>query len=344
MTADPASSANGPLQPAAGADDPGLVAVVAYDGLCTFEFGIALEIFALPRPEFAFPWYTCRVVAGEECGPAGFRATGGVSVRVDGPLGDLDRARTIILPGWRDRFERPPEPLLAALRRAADRGARLLSICSGVFLLAAAGVLTGKRATTHWRYLDDLRRGFTGIEVVDDVLYVDNGTILTSAGSAAGIDACLHLVRRDFGGRIANQVARRLVSAPHRQGGQAQFVEAPVQHRPGRSLAAVMDWARARLDQPLTIGDFARAAALSDRSLLRHFRAATGLTPKAWLQAERMARAKDLLEATRLSLDEIAAQCGYDSTDSFRIAFRRLVGLAPGTYRSRFRRDALQDS
>ncbi|MGJ5175558.1 transcriptional regulator FtrA [Bradyrhizobium oligotrophicum] len=313
--------------------DPGLVAVITYDGLCTFEFGIAVEVFGLPRPEFDFSWYGFTVVSAEG---RRSRAIGGIVVEADAPLAHLRDASTIIVPGWRDRNERPPERLLRAIAQAAARGARCLSICSGVFVLAAAGLLDGKRATTHWRHMPDLKRLYPGIRVEEDTLYVDEGNVITSAGSAAGIDACLHLVRRDFGSKVANAVARRLVMPPHRDGGQAQYVVAPLQVRPGRTIGEVMDWARARLAQPIAIGTMAKRAGMSERTFLRRFDEATGSSPASWLQQERMARARELLENGTLSLADISVQCGYRSLETFRVAFRRSVGTSPAAYRARF--------
>jgi AraC family transcriptional regulator, transcriptional activator FtrA len=196
-----------PLLPSAG-----LVAVLAYDGLCTFEFGIAVEVFGLPRPEFDFPWYRFVVVAAEG---RRVHATGGIVIEADARLNRLDEASTIIVPGWRDRTERPPERLLRAISQASKRGARCLSICSGVFVLAAAGLLDGRRATTHWRHIPDLKRRYPNIHVEEDVLYVDEGNVITSAGSAAGIDACLHMIRKDFGSKVANTCATsRHAAAP----------------------------------------------------------------------------------------------------------------------------------
>lgn len=314
-------------------DAPGLVAILAYDGLCTFEFGIAIEIFALPRPEFDFAWYAHRIVAVD---PGPLRATGGFVVGADAGLEVLAQARTIIVPGWRSRDEPPPEALLVELRKAHARGARLLSICSGVFVLAAAGLLDGKRATTHWRYSDELARRFPGIAVDSSVLYVDSGQVITSAGSAAGIDACLHLVERDFGAHVSNTVARRLVMAPQRGGGQAQFIAAPVAQAPRHDLAVVLDWVREHLGEPLTVPQMAARALMSERTFLRRFNDATGMTPKAWLQHERMARARSLLETSGLDTEQIAQRCGFASAESFRVAFRRTVGLAPSFYRDSF--------
>lgn len=313
--------------------EPGLVAVLAYDGLCTFEFGIAVEVFGLARPEFDFPWYGFEVIAAEG---KRSRALGGIVVEATAPLSKLETAQTIIIPGWRDKNERPSQKLLNALIASEKRGARFLTICSGVFVLAAAGLLTEKRATTHWRHMPELKAQYPDIQIEEDVLYVDEGNIITSAGSAAGIDACLHLVRRDFGPKIANSVARRLVMAPHRDGGQAQYVAAPVQVRPGRTIGMVMDWARAHLAEPLDVTKLAAQAAMSERTFLRRFQDATGLAPAAWLQRERIFRAQELLEASANSLDNIASQCGFVSFETFRAAFKRVVGVSPAAFRARF--------
>ncbi|VVP91823.1 HTH-type transcriptional regulator CdhR [Pseudomonas fluorescens] len=320
---------------------PGLVAILAYDGLCTFEFGIAVEIFGLARPEFDFPWYEHRIV-GVDQGP--MRAMGGIQVLADGGLDLLANARTIIIPGWRDRNAAVPEPLLAALRQAHDRGARLLSICSGVFVLAATGLLNGHGATTHWRYTTELAERFPDILVDPDVLYVDSGQLITSAGSAAGIDACLHLVARDFGTQVANAVARRLVMSPQRTGGQAQFIPTPVSPTPRSDLSRVMQWARERLHQPLEVRDLASEAAMSERTFLRRFTEASGQSPKTWLQHERLGRARELLESTHQNTEQIAQHCGYRSVESFRVAFRSVVGVPPSVYRERFGRGDLQCS
>ncbi|KQQ49287.1 transcriptional regulator [Pseudomonas sp. Leaf127] len=314
-------------------DAPGLVAILAYDGLCTFEFGIAIEMFALPRPEFDFAWYRHCIVAVD---PGVMRAVGGFTVTADAGYEALDQAQTIIIPGWRNRDEAPPQALLDALCHAHARGARLLSICSGAFVLAATGLLDGQRATTHWRHADELALRFAAIEVDAAVLYVDSGQLITSAGSAAGIDACLHLIERDFGAHISNSVARRLVMAPLRSGGQAQFIPAPVARTPRHDLAAILDWAREHLAEPLTVPQLAARALMSERTFLRRFSEATGMTPKGWLQHARLAQARLLLESTRLNTEQVAQRCGFTSVESFRVAFRKGVGLAPSLYRDRF--------
>lgn len=318
---------------------PGTVAILVYEGLCVFEFGIALEIFGLPRPELDVAWYGHQIVAVD---PGPMHALGGLRIAVDAGLDALDTARTIIIPGWRSHHEPPPEALLQALRRAHARGARLLSICSGVFALAATGLLDGKTATTHWQFCAELAERFPLITVDPNVLYVDSGQLITSAGSAAGIDACLHLIARDFGTHIANSVARRLVMAPQRTGGQAQFIVAPVSKSPRNELTRVLQWIRENLDQPLSVGDMAARVAMSERTFLRRFVETTGLPPKTWLQQERLNRARALLESTDQSTASIAQACGYRSLESFRAAFRNASGLPPTTYRERFGSGALR--
>jgi len=311
------------------------VVALAYDRLCTFEFGCAVELFALPRPELPVRWYEFAVCAAER---APLRAAGGIELRVRHSLRLLDSADTIVIPGWRDPDETPPPALCAKLRAALARGARLCSICSGVFVLAAAGVLDGRRATTHWRYAAELAARYPRILVEPNALYVDEGQVLTSAGSAAGLDMLLHLVRRDFGAKIANQVAQRLVLAPHREGDQAQFVPRPLAADGRGRLARLMDFVRAHPSAPHTLASLAARAAMSTRTLQREFAASTGLAPHRWLVAERIERAKELLETTRLTAGSIAARVGLGSAESLRHHFRRRVGTTPQQYRQRFSR------
>ncbi|CAM6733230.1 HTH araC/xylS-type domain-containing protein [Leclercia adecarboxylata] len=254
-----------------------LVVALAYDGLCTFEFGIAVEIFGLARPEMGDNWYRF-AVAGVE--PGALRATGGIRLVVDGGLELLAEAGTIIVPGWRGADVPVPAALCEQLVAAHARGARILSICSGVFVLAAAGLLNNRQATTHWRYTDVLQQRYPAIQVTPDVLYIDNGDVLTSAGSAAGIDLCLHLVRRDYGSVAANQVARRLVVSPHRDGGQAQFIQqaVPVAYE-GHRLGALFDYLLENLAAPHSVDSLAKFVGMSPRTFLRRFAATTGKTP-----------------------------------------------------------------
>lgn len=310
------------------------VAILAYDQLCMFEFGIAVEVFGLARPEFAdLGWYTHEIV-GIEPGP--FRSTGGISIDAPYALDRLAEAGLIVVPGWRGAKSPVPEPLLQALRAAHARGARIATLCSGVFVPARAGLLDGRRATTHWRYAETLRTECPAITVEPDILYVEDGTLLTAAGSAAGIDLCLHIVRQDFGREVANQVARRLVLPAHRDGGQAQFIARPVaRERVGR-LSALLDLLRERLDENWTIARMADAAALSERTLIRHFRDATGQSPLNWLIAERVERCKELLEAGDLQLDAIAEAAGFQSQETLRHHFRARLGVSPAAYRKSF--------
>lgn len=316
---------------------PRTVALLAYDRLCTFEFGIMVELFGLPRPELD-PWYRL-CVCGLEPGP--LRASGGIRVEAPFRIGMLDRVGTIVVPGWRDIRGPVPEALLRKLRRAHDEGARILSVCSGAFVLAAAGLLDGKRATTHWKYAEELARRYPEIEVDPDVLYVDEGSVITSAGSAAGIDMALHLIRRDFGAAAANTVARRLVVPPHRDGGQKQFIATPIEARPSNrdddSLAHLLDALRAALDEDHTVASMARQVGLSPRTFARRFRQVTGTTPHRWLQHERVRAAQSLLETTGLGLEAIATRIGFTDTQLMRLHFKRVVGMSPTAYQRSFR-------
>ena len=315
------------------------VAALAYDNLCTFEFGCTVELFALPRPELTVPWYEFAVCAAER-GP--LRAAGGLRLTGTHGLKLLDRADTIVVPGWRSIEERPPEALLKAIARAYRRGARLCSICSGVFVLAAAGVLDGKRATTHWKYAPALASRYPRIRVEPNALYVDEGQVITSAGSAAGLDMLLHLVRRDFGAKVANQVAQRLVVAPHREGGQAQFVPRPVASDERGRLARLLEFIRAHPEARHTLKSLASRGAMSIRTLQREFRAATGQAPYEWIVGERIGRARELLESTRLAQEMIAERVGIGSAESLRHHFRRRMGTTPARYRARFARRELR--
>ncbi|MYM80475.1 transcriptional regulator FtrA [Duganella sp. FT50W] len=310
-----------------------LVVALAYDRLCTFEFGCTVELFALERPELGVDWYDFAVCAVEE-GP--IRAAGGITVQAPYQPELLTRADTIIVPGWRDAAEPPPPPLLDWIRAAHARGARLCSICSGVFVLAAAGVLDGQRATTHWRYAERLAQRYPRIEVQPDHLYVDNGQVITAAGSAAGLDMLLHLVRRDHGAKIGNVVAQRLVVAPHREGGQAQFLPRPMAQGEQGRLSRLMDWLRSHPAQAHTVASMAARAAMSPRTLQRQFQQTTGLGPVEWLIRERVAIVKELLEEPDVPLARIAERAGFGSEETLRHHFRRLTATTPGAYRKRF--------
>ena len=309
-----------------------LVCAIAYDGLCTFEFGIAVELFALPRPEFE-NWYRFATVKAE---PGPIRAVGGITVEADGDLSLLEEASLIIVPGWRGADTPVPEDLCAALRAAYARGARVASICSGVFVLAAAGLLKGQNATTHWRYTDKLAAKYPDITVDPDVLFVEGARVFTSAGSAAGLDLGLHIIRQDFGAQVAASVARRLVLPAQRDGGQRQFVPRPEpKARTGSGLAALQDQIRASIDEDWPIERMASTAATSGRTLARRFNEEAGTTPLNWLKVERISRAAELLENGSIPLSDVWEVCGFGSAETFRREFRKSMGVPPVRYRER---------
>jgi len=311
------------------------VLALVYDGLCMFEFACAAEVFGLERPEAGPGWY--RFATASPSGRAVRTGFGG-RLQPDGGLERLRRAGTIIIPGWTSPDTPVPEALCEALRTAHRRGSRLLSICSGVFVLAATGLLDGLRATTHWRYAELLRARHPAIEVDPDVLYVDNGQLLASAGSAAGLDLCLHLVRRDHGAAKANLVARRLVIPPHREGGQAQYVQRPVPGGRRDALSPLLDHLRRHLEQPHPVARMAARVNMSERSFLRRFREATGTSPGQWLAQARLQHACELLEGSRLPVEEVARRCGFGTAMTLRRHFRQRLGTSPLAYRRRFAR------
>lgn len=312
------------------------VAAVVANGVSPFELAVACEVFGLERPELGVPWYRFLVCAAE---PSPIRTAVGFSLNTPHGLDALAAADTLVLPSWRVD-EQPPRPLLDAVLAAYRRGARLASICSGAFVLAAAGVLDGRPATTHWMYAARLAARYPKIRVDPDVLYVDDGRILTSAGTAAGIDLCLHVVRLDYGAEIANMVARRMVVPPHRDGGQAQYVDAPVPSAPAADpLGDTLAWAMANLDRPLAVCNLARRAAMSERTFLRRFRAATGATPHRWLLDQRLLLARRLLETTDAPIEHVATLSGLGSAATLRLHFKQRLFTSPLAYRRLFARD-----
>ncbi len=310
-----------------------LVAALLHEKVAIFELGIVAEIFGLPRPEMGADWYRFITVA-EERRP--LRATGGLQVYPEAGLDVLARASTIVIPGWRTDGVSPSPAVKEALSEAYDRGSRLVSICSGAFLLAACGFLAGRRATTHWLYADQLQALHPDIEVNPDVLYVDEDPILTSAGSAAGVDLLLHIVRKDFGARAANEIARRMVMAPHRDGGQAQFIERPVPAHANDRLGSLLAAVKLRPAERWTIGRMARRVAMSRRTFVRRFQESTGMSPGEWVIVTRLEAARFLLESSGTGLDEISASCGFGNAAALRHHFRRRLGLTPTGYRAQF--------
>ncbi len=310
-----------------------LVAALLYDGLCTFEFGLTAEVFGLARPEMGSGWYrfaSCPV----EPGP--LRAHGGLVITPDAGPELLDQADMIVVPGWKGADVDVPEALTARLRAAHARGARLVSICSGAFVLAATGLLDGKTLTTHWRYAEAMRRRFPRVIVDEASLYREEDRIFTSAGSAAGLDLLIEIVRQDFGAKAANSVARRLVLPAHRRGGQAQFLDRPVGSRESAEIAPLLDQIRSSLAADWSIARMAEASRMSPRSFQRRFREATGLPPGEWLVAERLSAAKALLCTGRMDMENIAASTGFGSAPTLRHHFRQKIGISPSEYRTRF--------
>ncbi|MBM2614576.1 helix-turn-helix domain-containing protein [Actinoplanes sp. LDG1-06] len=296
-----------------------------------FELALAQEVFGNAPDAVQVPWYDVSI-----CGDRTVRV-GRFSLEPDSGLDRLSHAGTVIVPAVAD-IDDTPADLVDAVRAAHRSGARVVSLCTGAFVLAAAGLLDGLRATTHWAHTEELAARHPLVEVDPDVLYIDNGRVLTSAGKAAAMDLCLHLVRRDHGSAVANLVARRLVVPPHRAGGQAQFVTTPVPADDGHRLAGLFPWILKRLNEPLTVEDLARQATMSSRQLTRHFHAVTGTTPLQWLLTQRIRRAQELLELTGDSIDTIAAASGMGTATTLRRHFQRTLGVAPDTYRRTFRK------
>lgn len=311
-------------------DMPSIALAVTAD-VPMFEVAIPCEVFGLERPDWVDPWYSFRV-----CSPGDVPVGSWFRTQTPHGLDALVTADTVIVPARHSVDADPPDDLVDAVRAAHEAGARIASICTGAFVLAAAGLLDGRRAATHWMHADRLARRYPNVSVEPGILYLDDGDILTSAGTAAGIDLCLHIVRTDFGATVANDLARRLVTAPHRPGGQAQFIPAPVPEETA-GLGPVLAWALEHLDQPLTVGDLARRMNMSGRNLTRHFAATTGTTPLQWLLTQRIHRAQELLESTDTSVDRIADLTGMGTATSLRRHFHRTLGVPPDTYRRSFR-------
>jgi transcriptional regulator GlxA family with amidase domain len=314
------------------------VVALCLPGTVAFDLTAPAQAFQLAHGADLAPHYgfsTCSVDG------APVKTTNGFEIGVEAGLGALRRADTVVVPGYFAIHEPPPDEATAALRAAARRGARLMSVCTGAFALAAAGVLDGRRATTHWAWAADLAARFPAVEVDPEVLYVDEGDVLTSAGLSAGIDLSLHIVRRDHGAACADRVARHMVAAPHRDGGQAQFVRAPADDVPAMarvpdSLEPTREWARRRLAEPLTVEAMARHASVSPRTFARRFREETGTTPLQWLLARRVLEARRLLEESDLPVEAVAAVAGFGNAASLRAHFRRFTATTPTAYRRTF--------
>jgi transcriptional regulator GlxA family with amidase domain len=308
------------------------VAVVAFDGVVLGDLAAPCEVFGRVRDASGRAFYEVRI-----CSIAPEVASEHVMLKVPWRLSSLRRADTVIVPGVDDLDRVIPEALLRAIRHVVDRGARVASICSGAFVLAATGALDGLRATTHWRVAAELARRHPKIEVDAGVLYVDNGDVLTSAGAAAGLDLCLHLVRRDLGAEVAADVARAAVMPLERAGGQAQFIVHEPPASDGSSIAPLLAWLEQNLSKHLPLPVIARHVAMSTRTLSRRFREQVGTTPALWITRARVRRAQRLLETTDLSVDRVAAESGFGSSTVLREHFAQIVGTSPLAYRRSFK-------
>jgi len=305
------------------------VVVLALDGVLPIDLGIPTQIFN-PRPNTPYQLSVCACEAGT------VRTSAGFTLGVTAGLEALEEADTVIVPGYDDYRRPPPEQVGVALNRALRRGARIASICIGAFALASAGLLDGRTVTTHWASADDMEELFPNIRVDRDVLYIDDNPILTSAGVTAGIDLCMHIVRCDLGAHVANEIARELVAPPHREGGQSQYITRSLPDPATTTLAATRGWALSRLDAPLTIDALAEHALVSSRTLTRIWRAETGTSPRRWLLMARINHAKELLEKTDQSIDQVATRCGLGTATNLRARFRETVGTTPTAYRQTF--------
>ena len=313
------------------------IAVLGTQGLSAFELGVACEVFGTDRSDRGIPLWDFALCLPE---PGPIRVRSGFTV--DSPYG-LDRVATadlVIVPNWPHLTERPPDAVLDALRAAVDRGSWVLGFCSGTFALAYAGLLDGRRATTHWNYAADFRALFPDVDLDRDVLYVAEGPVMTSAGTSAAIDLSLHVLRLVDGPEVANAVARRMVVPPHRDGGQAQYVERPLPTDDDHDLADLLAWMGEHLEEELSVARLARRAHLSERTFARRFRAETGTTPHHWLTWQRVLHAQRLLETTELDVDRVAERSGFGSAATLRHHFVGRVGTSPQRYRRTFRRSA----
>jgi transcriptional regulator GlxA family with amidase domain len=317
-----------------------VTALIFGDGVVAFDLAVPAQVFTAATDARGGPLY-----AFSACAPAGeqARSTTGFAVVPGAGLEALETAETIVVPGYAAVFDPPPPPSIEALRDAAARGARVISICTGAFALAHAGLLDGRRATTHWGWAAELAARFPAVEVDPAALYVDEGEVMTSAGLSAGIDLCLHVVRADYGAAAGARVARRMVAAPHRDGGQAQFIERSAAAADG-TLEGTRRWALERLGEQLDVAAMARHAAVSPRTFARRFREEAGTTPLQWLLSQRVVEARRLLEETDLPVDEIAWRAGFGTAASLRDHFRRATATSPTAYRRSFKPGPLESA
>ena len=328
-----------PAHPPGQSAAPWDVTVLAFDGISPFHLSVPCLVFGEDRRTQGMPPVRCRVAARV---PGVVPTSAGFTLNVTHGLEALDATDMVIVPSWTDLAATPPGDLLTALRQAHARGTQLVGLCLGAFALGHAGLLNGRRATTHWHWIGQFARQFPGVQVDADALYVDTGDrVMTSAGTAAALDCCLQLVTERCGAAVANRVARRLVVAPHRAGGQAQFVEQPVAETSGDlRITELLAWLNQHLEQPHTVAAAAARAAMSPRSFTRHFRQATGVTLIQWVNQQRLERARQLLETTALDVESVAARVGFGSALALRQRFTQVLGTSPTRYRAQFRHGA----
>lgn len=308
------------------------VAVLAYDGIAPFELGVLCEAFGLDRTEHGVPRLEFAVCAVSK---APLRTTMGFTIQVEADLGRAAEADLVAVPAM-PRNGLPPDEVIETVRSAAERGARILSVCSGAFVLGAAGLLDGRECTTHWMYTDQLQSRFPLAKVVPEVLYVDAGQVVTSAGTAAGMDACLHVWRQEYGAAVASMIARRAVVPPHRDGGQAQFIARAVPECEADTLGPLLAWVLEHLADDHSVESLARRAHMSPRTFARRFRDETGTTPHTWVTRQRVAAAEELLERTDRPVEWVAAEVGFGNAATLRLHFSRARGVSPQAYRRQF--------
>lgn len=313
------------------------VAVLIYDSVNPFELGVATDVFGFERPELGVPWYRFLICADEK---RPVRSSVGLLLTTPYSLEHVEEADTIIIPGPRPGLVPISEALLEALRKSYQRGARIIAFCTGTFLLAAAGLVDGRCVTTHWAWASALAERYPHVQVDPRRLYIDDGQILTSAGTAAAIDLSLHVVRQDYGAEIATAIARRMVVPPHREGGQAQYIETPLPAVADESelFGATLDWIAAHLDEDISVEQMADRAVMSPRTFARRFQATLGTTPYHWVLQQRILLAQRLLETTSEPVELVALHCGFRSAATFRLHFHRFLSTTPQAYRCTFQR------
>jgi transcriptional regulator GlxA family with amidase domain len=314
------------------------VSTLVLDGLAVFEFGVICEVFGIDRTSDGVPDFDFKVCGPEPGRPV--RTSVGATLTPEHGLADLVGADLVAIPAISSQYGDYLPEALAAVRKAAETGSIILTVCSGAFLAGAAGLLDGRPCTTHWMHADALAQTYPTARVDRNVLFVDDGNLITSAGTAAGIDACLHLVRRELGSEVTNKIARRMVVPPQRDGGQRQYIDQPIPVRCSEGFAPQLDWILANLNKPHTVATLATRASMSARTFARRFVEETGRTPMQWVTDQRVLSARRLLEETDQDIDRVADRSGFGTATLLRHHFRRVIGVTPSDYRRRFSCDS----